>query len=163
VKRPYNPANVNRLWKIVILLLVAISISALLSIVIDKKVLQPALAREQAFDAIAEGRLRPDANGVIDLPDGWRSASVDGKAYVTGSSEHTLWVLFVAEKSKIARIRGYLYCNKAAAARVSGAVQLNYPTPAGRQIEVTVLRILNPNCFEVVNQQDHPPATTEPW
>jgi hypothetical protein len=163
MERSYNPAHLNRLWKITILLLVAMGGSALLSIIVHNKVLEPAMAREQAFDAIADGRLQADADGVIDLPVEWRAASVDGKAYVTGSVAHTLWVLFAAQKSKTARVRGYLYCNKPAAARVSGAVTLNYPTAAGRQIEATVMRILNPNCFEVVNQQDHPAATTEPW
>jgi hypothetical protein len=163
MQRSYNHANVNRLWKITLLLLIGMVGSALLSIAIHKKVLEPALAREQAFDAIAGGHLQADAAGSVDLPAEWRAASVDGKAYVTGSPGHTIWVLFVAEKSKTTRVRGYLYCNKPAEARVSGAVQLNYPTTAGRQIEATVMRILNPNCFEVVNTQDHPPAATEPW
>jgi hypothetical protein len=153
----------NRLWKIVIVLAAAMVISAGLSIAVKKKVLEPAMAREQAFAAIEGGELKADANGVIDLPERWRVACVDGKAYVTGSTQYTLWVLFVAEKSKTARLRGYLFCNKPAAARVSGAVTVNYPNPGGGQVDVTVQRVLNPNCFEVVNQQDQRKATTEGW
>jgi hypothetical protein len=152
---------VNRLWKIVVLLLVAISMSAALSLAVRQKVLAPALAREEAFDAIIAQQLHP-IDGVIELPKQWHSASMDGKAYLTGNVEHTLWVLFVEKRSSSGQVRGYLFCNKPAAARVSGVVPLNYPNASSPQIEASVQRILNPNCFEVLSAAPHG-ASTEPW
>ena len=87
---------------------------------------------------------------------------MDGKAYVTGNVEHTLWVVFVEKRSSAGQVRGYLFCNKPAAARVSGVVSLNYPTASSPQIDATIVRILNPNCFEVVSAAPGG-ATTEPW
>jgi hypothetical protein len=135
-------------------LIAAVLASGAISLLVARRVLAPAAQREDAFAAIASGQLTPaDASGTIPLPAKWKQASVDGNAYVTGEREQTMWVLFVTEKGSGGQLRGDLFCNKPAAARVSGAVMVNYPHPGGSQVEVTVKRILNPSCFEVVNQQ----------
>jgi hypothetical protein len=127
-------------------LIAAVLASGAISLLVARRVLAPAAQREDAFAAIASGQLTPaDASGTIPLPPKWKQASVDGNAYVTGEREQTMWVLFVTEKGSGGQLRGDLFCNKPAAARVSGAVMVNYPHPGGSQVEVTVKRILNPS------------------
>jgi len=140
--------------RILLVLVVAVVVSGTISLLVARRVLAPAAQREDAFAAIASGQLTPvDSSGTVFLPPPWKRASVDGNAYVTGDREHTMWVLFVTQKGTGGQLRGDLYCTKPAAARVSGAVTVNYPYPGGSQVEVTVKRVLNASCFEVVNQR----------
>lgn len=140
--------------RIIFVLVFAVAASGAISLLIARRVLAPAAQREDAFAAIANGQLTPaDTSGTVPLPSQWKRASVDGNAYVTGEREQTMWVLFVTEKGEGGQLRGDMFCTKPAAARVSGAIMVNYPHAGGSQVEVTIKRILNPSCFEVVNQR----------
>jgi hypothetical protein len=146
--------GVTRFRRILLVLLAAVLASGTISLLVARRVLAPAAQREDAFAAIAKGQLTPsDSSGTVPLPPQWKRGSVDGNAYVTGDREGVMWVLFVTDKGSGGRLRGDLFCTKPAAARVSGALMVNYPHPGGSQVEVTVKRILNASCFEVVNQQ----------
>jgi hypothetical protein len=139
--------------RIIGVLLAGVLASALVSYLVSHHVLRPAAAREEAFDAIVSGQLKPDQTGTIPLPDRWKVASVDGNAYVTGDRDRTMWVLFVVEKGHGPQLHGYLFCTKPAAAQATGLIVVNYPNPAGPTSEVTIQRVMTASSFEVVNQK----------
>lgn len=139
-------------------LIAAILLSAGVSYYVSRHILQPAAAREEAFDAIAAGQLLADQAGTIALPKKWRAASIDGCAYVTQSAPGTTWVLFIAQKGPGAQFQGYLFCTKPAAAQAAGMLEVNYPNPTGPRTPVTIRRVMTANCFEVINQAK-PPTT----
>ena len=151
----------NRAMRIGLVLAVGIGASALVSYLIHQKVLRPAQAREEAFAALRSGELAPGADGVAILPDKWAIASVDGKAYITGSPNRTLWALFLKERGDGAKFKGYLFCNKPAKTGAKAMVDLQYPAtptrgdrhPDGSLITVNVLRVLSPYSFEVMHDK----------
>ncbi len=147
-----------------LILVAGVGISALLSWLIYRNVMQPARVREDAFAAWLAGRLKPDGAGVVTLPGEWAMASVDGRMYVTREATGTRWGLFVSEKGTGANLKGYAFCDHPAAARVATDVELNYPVAAtnapGREAQpgretviLRIKRVVNPSCFEVATER----------
>jgi hypothetical protein len=143
----------NRPTKIVLVLLAGIAASALVSYLVRQKVLRPAQAREDAFTALRDGSLLPGAEGVANLPPQWATASADGKVYVTGSRDRTMWGLFPAEVAADGKkFKGRLYCNSGNQTAPKGVVELE-STPLGRPAQVKVFRALSPFAFEVTSEK----------
>ena len=142
----------NRPTKIVLVLLAGITVSALVSYLVRQKVLKPAQAREEAFGALRDGSLLAGPDGVATLPPRWATASVDGKMYVTGARDRTMWGLFPADVSDGAKFKGWLYCNSANQAAPKAVVELR-STPLGRPAAVKVFRALSPFAFEVTSEK----------
>jgi hypothetical protein len=143
----------NRPTKIVLVLLAGIAVSAGVSYLVRERVLRPAQAREDAFTALREGRLVPDAAGVAVLSPQWAMASGDGKVYVTGSHDRLLWALFPAEPAADGKkFKGWLYCNQGNQAAPKSVVDLA-STPLGRPAPVKVFRALSPYAFEVTSEK----------
>jgi hypothetical protein len=143
----------NRPTKIVLVLVAAIAVSAGMSYLVHERVLKPARAREDAFAALREGSLSPDAAGVAVLPQQWAMASADGKVYVTGSRDRTLWALFPAEVAGDGKkFKGWLYCNRGNQAAPKSMVDLE-STPLGRPAPVKVFRALSPYAFEASSEK----------
>jgi hypothetical protein len=143
----------NRPTIIVLVLLAAIAASAGLSYLVHQRVLRPAQAREDAFTALREGRLLPDGAGVAVLPPQWAMASVNGRVYVTGSRDRTLWALFPAEVAADGKkFKGWLYCNSGNQAAPKSVVDLE-STPLDKPAPVKVFRALNPCAFEVTSEK----------
>ena len=151
----------NRATWIVIWLLIGMGGSGLLSWSVHHYLLQPAKAREEAFEAFKSGSLLPGSDGVVVLPARWEMASADGKGYITRTSAQTAWMLFLTEPGRGTTLHGTLFCTVPAKTGARGMVEIDYPK-AGSKVEVKVLRVLSPWSFEVVNEKDAPKLLRAP-
>jgi hypothetical protein len=91
----------------------------------------------RAAAAVAQGRLVPNKEGVVDLPVNMQSASVNQKAYVKREADGTAWV-FLPETTD-ANFKGQLYCSKPPA-EAPTKVQIIGPKAGGGAgpVQVTV-------------------------
>ena len=152
----------NAIKRVTLLLLAGLTASALIAYSVHRNVLGPAQAREEAFEAIKSGKSVAGPDGIVSLPPRWSTASVDGRAYVTKTPEHLMWVLFITERGFGARFTGDLFCDKPAKAMAKGILEINGPGMAPgdprassrvTSMEVRVLRVLNPWSFEVSREK----------
>jgi hypothetical protein len=68
----------------------------------------------QIVDALQSGTLKPDANGIVTLPNQWRDVAKDGRVYVTRDKTGIAEVLFATYRNAIgtgtdADFGGYIY------------------------------------------------------
>ena len=141
----------NRIAKIVIVLLICGTASAVLVSAVDRYALKPNLAREDVLTAYKAGQLKADSTNTIVLPDKWAIASEDGKAYLRIDDQNISWILFVT-KHNGKTFSGYLACPTANKSGNHGMVDVNYP-PAGGLVTVKVSRMLSPWYYEVASKK----------
>jgi hypothetical protein len=67
---------------------------------------------EKVAAAVITGTLKPDAGGVVDLPDRWTSVSRRGRIYVTRKEDGLFLALFPTWRGKGSNLRGYLFSNR---------------------------------------------------
>jgi hypothetical protein len=67
---------------------------------------------QRAGAVIGQGRLAPNKQGVVDLPDTMQAASIDRKAYVKKGPGGETWVLFISAMDSPTSFKGHLYCTK---------------------------------------------------
>ena len=144
--------ELNRTTRIMVMLMTGIMASGLVSWSIFSYVLQPAQARVEAFAAIRKGELTAGADGVVKLPDKWAMGSVDGKAYLTRTSERSIWVLFVTEAGSGSRLSGHLFCDRPGKAGPKMTIDVKYPSNSV-EVTVRVIRATSAFSYEVVNDK----------
>jgi hypothetical protein len=88
-------------------------------------------------------------------------ASFDGKGYVTRTTAQTAWMLFLTEPGQGKKLHGILFCTLPAKTGARGMVEIDYPK-TGSKVDVSVLRVLSPRSFEVVNEKDAPKLLRAP-
>jgi len=65
---------------------------------------------QRAGAIVAQGRLAPNKEGVVELPDTMQGASADKKAYVKKGPGGEIWILFVSSQESPTNFKGHLYC-----------------------------------------------------
>ena len=89
---------------------------------------------QRAGAVIGQGRLSPNKQGVVDLPESMASASVDKKAYVKKTAGGEMWILLISSIDSPSSFKGHLHCTKPPAQQPT---KLQVIGPKG-PVEVTV-------------------------
>jgi hypothetical protein len=67
---------------------------------------------QRAGAIVAQGRLAPNKEGVVDLPETMKGASVDNKAYVKKGPGGEVWVLLLSTQESPTNFKAHLYCTQ---------------------------------------------------
>jgi hypothetical protein len=105
--------------------------------------------REKMGRDLEGGKLRPDAQGVVQLPSDLARGSIDERAFVTTNGTGSRWLLLRAWRGKGANLQGYLY---APGKPLKAGTDVSVATEDAGVIavlEVTVRKTLNGSWYEV--------------